>query len=55
MLKDHLEDGKYGNPTPEFIQQSKSTRTANAVAERDFGMLDRLKKLKPKTGQIKKT
>ena len=21
MLKDHLEDGKYGNPTPELIQQ----------------------------------
>ena len=47
MLKD-LEDGKYGNPTPELIQQSKSTATTNDVAERAFGMLGRLKKLKPK-------
>ena len=48
MLKDHLEDGKYGNPTPELIQQSKSTARTNAVADHDFGMLDRSKKLKPK-------
>ena len=48
MLKDYLEDGKYGNPTPELIQQSKSTTTTNTVAERDFGILNRLKKLKPK-------
>ena len=41
MLKDHLEDGKYGNPTPNLILQSKSTATTNAVAEPDFGMLDR--------------
>ena len=37
MLKDHLEDGKYGNPTPELIQQLKSTATTNAVAAHDFG------------------
>ena len=47
MQKDYLKDRKYGNPTCELIQQSKSTITTNAVAECDFGMLDRLKKLKP--------
>ena len=31
MLKDHLEHRKYGNPTSELIQQSKSTATTNAV------------------------
>ena len=31
MLKDHLEHRKYGNPTSEFIQQSKSTAATNAV------------------------
>ena len=44
MQKDYLEDSKYGNPTCELIQHSKSTTTTNAVAECDFGMLDRLKK-----------
>ena len=37
MLKDHLEDGKYGNPTPDLILQSKSTATTNAVAEPILG------------------
>ena len=40
--------GKYDSPTEELIQQCKSVPTTNAEAERDFGMLDRLKKLKPK-------
>ena len=44
MLEDHLEDGKYGNPTPELILQSKSIATTYAVAEHDFGMLHILKK-----------
>ena len=39
--------GKYDSPTEELIQQCKSVPTTNAEAERDFGMLDRLKKLKP--------
>ena len=48
MLKDHLKDGKDDKPSQEVIQQSKSTPTTNAEAERDFGTLDQLKKLKPK-------
>ena len=48
MLKDHLIGGKYDNPSEELIMEAKSTATTNAEAEQDFGMLDRLKKLKPK-------
>ena len=48
MLTDRLSGGKYDSPTEELIQQCKSVPTTNAEAERDFGMLDRLKKLKSK-------
>ena len=48
MLKDHLKGGKYADPSRELMKEAKSTSTTNAEAERDFGMLDRFKKLKPK-------
>ena len=48
MLTDNLSGGNYDSPTEELIQQCKSLPTTNAEAERDFGMLDHLKKLKPK-------
>ena len=48
MLTDHLSRGKYDSPTEELILQYKSVPTTNAEAERDFEMIDHLKKLKPK-------
>ena len=51
MLHDHLDDGKYGqanNLDDDIWSQTKSVATTNVESERDFGMLDRLMKLKPK-------
>ena len=51
MLFDHLDDGKYGqanNLYCDIWSQTKSVATTNVESERDFGMLDRLMKLKPK-------
>ena len=47
MLHDHLH-GEYKNPSAEVSVESASVPTTNAASERDFGMLDRLMKLKPK-------
>ena len=51
MLHDHLDDGKYGqanNLDCDIWSQTKSVATTNVESERDFRMLDRLMKLKPK-------
>ena len=51
MLNDHLDDGKYGqanNLDCDIWSQTKSVATTNVQSERNFGMLDRLMKLKPK-------
>ena len=45
MLSDHLVDGKYADPD-DLRRESKAVPTTNANPERDFGMLDRLMKLK---------
>ncbi|XP_066935310.1 reticulocyte-binding protein 2-like [Clytia hemisphaerica] len=47
MLFDHLE-GEFKNPSDSLISEASSAPTTNVSAERDFGMLDRLLKLKPK-------
>ena len=47
MLFDHVE-GEFKNPSESVISESQSVPTTNVAAERDFGMLDRLMKLKPK-------
>ena len=52
MLSDHLDGGKYASPDIDLQVEAKSVPTTNAEAERDFGMLDRLKKLKPKAIDI---
>ena len=49
MLKDHVKGGKYAEPSRELMIEAKSTSPTNAEAEKDFGMLDHFKKLKPKT------
>ena len=52
MLEDHLVDGKYYEPNEELRQENMGVPTTNANPERDFGILDRLMKLKPKAVQI---
>ena len=52
MLEDHLVDGKYYEPNEELRQESMGVSTTNANPERDFGILDRLMKLKPKAVHI---
>ena len=52
MLHDHLSDGKLSTPSESLIQVAKSVPTTNSDAERDFGMLDRLMKIKPKALDI---
>ena len=48
MLFDHTEKGKYGTENLQLIEETQSVATTNVDPERDFGMLDRLMKLKPK-------
>ena len=48
MLKDHLQGVKYDAQSVDLISKSKLTPTTNAEAECDIGMLDILKKLKPR-------
>ena len=51
MLDDHLDDGKYGqanNLDCDIRSQTKSVATTDVESERDFGMFNRLMKLKPK-------
>ena len=48
MLHDHLKEGKYSTKTPLLEKDDSSVNTTNAVCERDFGVLDRLMRIKPK-------
>ena len=52
MPKDHLHGGNYASPDESLCQESVSFPTTNANPEQDFGMLDRLMKLKPKALDI---
>ena len=52
MLEDHLVGGKFDQPNELLKTQTASEQTTNADAEQDFGMLDRLMKLKPKALDI---
>ena len=54
MLHDHVGDGKFANgrDDQELVKETQSVDTTNVEAERDFGMLDRLMKLKPKALDI---
>ena len=51
MLNEHLDDGKYGkanNLDCDIWSQTKGVAATNVESKRDFGILDRLMKLKPK-------
>ena len=52
MLDDHLENGKYFNPSQQLIKKTVSVSTTNSIAERNFGMLDRFIKEKPNANMI---
>jgi putative cell wall-binding protein len=39
QAKDQLHTGKYADPSPELIEQTKSVPKTNTVSERDFGSL----------------
>uniref|UniRef100_A0A7M5WY35 Uncharacterized protein n=1 Tax=Clytia hemisphaerica TaxID=252671 RepID=A0A7M5WY35_9CNID len=47
MLYDHLE-GVHANPSESLLNEARTVPTTNVSAERDFDMLDRLMKMKPK-------
>ena len=53
MLNDHLKDGKYANPCEQLYKETGSVSTTNSIAERNFGMLDRLIREKPNANIIK--
>ena len=48
MLNNHLKDGKYANPCEQLYKKTVSVSTTNSIAERNFGMLDRLIREKTK-------
>ena len=52
MLDDHLEDGKYSNPSQQLMKETVSVSTTNSIAERNFGMLDRFIREKPNANMI---
>ena len=52
MLNDHLKDGKYANPCEQLYKETVSVSTSNSIAERNFGMLDRLIREKPNANMI---
>jgi hypothetical protein len=52
LAKDQLPTGKYADPSPELIEQTKSVPKTNTVSERDFGFLDLLLKMKPAVSTV---
>ena len=52
MLDDHLEDGKYFNPSQQLMKETVSVSTTNSIAERNFGTLDRFMREKPNANMI---
>eukprot|EP00057_Strongylocentrotus_purpuratus_P026366 XP_011680840.1 PREDICTED: uncharacterized protein LOC105446121 [Strongylocentrotus purpuratus] len=52
MLEDHLPSGKHSEMGEEKVKETKSVPKTNVGVERDFGMLDRLMRLKPSAGMM---
>ena len=48
MLDGHLAGRKYDNPSEQIRTDAKAVPTTNVLNERTFGMLDYLKRSKPK-------
>ena len=47
-----LNNGKYANPCEQLYKETVSVSTTNSIAERNFGMLDRLIRKKPNASMI---
>ena len=52
VLHSHLKEGVFGTITEELKKEALSVSTTNAAAKRDFAMLDRLKRSKPRALDI---
>lgn len=52
MVKDHLQDGIYWNPTEELIEQTKSVMKHNKLPEFIFGQLDQLLRYRPNSSLL---
>ena len=52
MLDDHLEDGKYFNPSLQLMKETVSVITTNSIAERNLRMLDRFMREKPNANMV---
>lgn len=52
MVKDHLPDGIYWNPTEELIEQTKSVMKHNKLPEFIFGQLDQLLRYRPNSSLL---
>ena len=52
MLHSHLKEGVFATITEELKKEASSASTTNAAAEKDFAMLDRLKRSKPRALDI---
>ena len=52
MLNDQHKDGKYTNPCEQLYKETVSVSTTNSIAERNFGMLDRLIREKPNANML---
>ena len=52
MLSDQHKDGKYTNPCEQLYKETVSVSTTNSIAERNFGMLDRLIREKPNANML---
>lgn len=53
MVKHHLSDGIYWNPTEELIEQTKSVMKHNKLPEFIFGQLDQLLRYRPNSSLLK--
>lgn len=52
QAEDHLEGGKYCNPTESKQTAASNVPTTNLISERDFGSLDVLMRMKPATSTL---
>ena len=52
MVHSHLKEGAFATTTEELKKETSSVSTTNAAAERDFAMLDSLKRSKPRALDI---
>ena len=52
MLDDHLEDGKYSNPSQQLMKETVSVSTTNSIVQRNFGKLDKFEREKPNANMI---